>query len=400
MLVSLFAQSEVSVTRAEQALLRNAQTLQASDPAAAAAQLASGITPESSAALDMTAGQLYLLAAMPAQAIPHLEAALVKEPDFRQAREALVQAQWQLEKWAAAEQGLKALLADAPNDEARLLQLGYALLQQDRPVSAEVAYRNALLAGASESRQALIGLSRCLRQQERLNEARAVLRQLRDQSPGDAAVWQDWVGVHRQLRQDEETLIQLECQRRLGLGNPESDLLAAELLAAQGLPEAADARFAAALAAGELSESQVRRVADHALRQQRTDLLKQAATRLPAESQAVYLAGVARIEGRYEDAETAFRVVLRTEPLHGEAMIGLAETLMALGDLPAARDWFQRAAARPAVQSRGLYGLLQLAVSSNDMVGAVAVTDRLIRLEDRPALGAYRKRLIQLRDAP
>lgn len=210
------AENEPRLTPEEQQFYRDKIVpLLREDPKKAISELEARIKPDASALFDFTLGNIHFQSEDLTTAVKYFEQATLKFPNFRRAWKNL---------------GL-ALLRDGKQDEAvlplaRSIALGevdgrtygllaFAHLNGGRFVSAEAAYRQALLF-EPDILDFQLGLVKCLVGQANYDGALALLEELLQKHAERDALWAIQANVFLQKNQPAKAAVNFEVLRRLG----------------------------------------------------------------------------------------------------------------------------------------------------------------------------------------
>ena len=139
------------------------------NPNQAIATLSAAITPETSAALDFTLGNLYVQANNYPNGAASYRAAIKKFPDFQRAHMNLGVVLIQMNQHAEAQKELARTLELGGEDGNIYGLIGYCHLISENYLSAEAAYRKALLFSPDEKDWKL-GVAQCQLQQHKYGE--------------------------------------------------------------------------------------------------------------------------------------------------------------------------------------------------------------------------------------
>ena len=388
-----------AVTSAEAKLLQEVADQFEQQPGDAIRRLEQATQNKSaSAAIDFKLGEFRLLTDQAQASISNFRTALSKAPEFRQAREALARALLSDSQWAESESEIKRLLtvtkAGRPRKELLML-LGYALLNQQRVRSAEMVYREALLADADDT-DALTQIAHCLLEQERHAEARALLQELLQRQPMSETYWRLLANLDLSLGHSDSARARLTCLHRLGLAGVEDLLRLAELFARDQMQDQGAACLNG-LDFRNASSNQVTRAVELLLRLDQLDQAQRllaGARDLPPESR-LYLS--ARVALEREDRTAAGRYLtelLEIDPLHAKAMLHFGD-IQANENTKAAVVWYERAARseEASIQFEALLRLRLLALDEKDYAAAIRYCERAYQLREDPGLRRYIEQL-------
>ncbi len=158
------------------------------DPQKAADELAAKAKPDSSALFDFMLGQIDFQSGNLTNATRHYEAALAKFPDFRRAHRNLALALARQENLAEAIPHLTRTIELGGGDGQTFGLLGFCYLSRENYLSAESAYRNAILYNP-ETLDWKLGLVKCLIALENFRPANALLNEMLLANPDQETLW-------------------------------------------------------------------------------------------------------------------------------------------------------------------------------------------------------------------
>jgi tetratricopeptide (TPR) repeat protein len=192
-----------------------------------------GLTgPRASAVFDFTLGNVYFQREDLTNAVKHFETAILKFPDYRRAQKNLAFALIRDGKYAEAIKPLTRTIALGGGDGKVFGLLGFASLSQGRNVSAEAAYRQALVF-EPENLDFKLGLVKSSIGTGNYDYALALLNELLKQYPERDNLWTLQANLFIQKEQPAKAAISLEMLRRLGKATPPSLNLLGDLYMAQ-----------------------------------------------------------------------------------------------------------------------------------------------------------------------
>ena len=203
--------------------------------------------PSASAIFDFTLGNVYFQNDDTTNAVKHFETALAKFPDFRRAQKNLAFALVRQGKYADAIKPLLRTITLGGADGKVYGLLGFAYMDAGKPVSAEGAYRQALVF-EPENMDFKMGLLKCSLATANYDHALALLDELLEQYPERESLWTLQANIYIQKEQRPKAAISLEMLRRLGKATPQHLFLLGDLYLDQ---EARDLALAAYLEAVE-----------------------------------------------------------------------------------------------------------------------------------------------------
>ncbi len=392
--------AEPTVSPAEAAVLRAAQTLGVTNPAAAAASLRGAAGDAASAALDYALAGYEQRSGNLEAAVLALGVALKKMPAFAAAREALARLQAARGEWAAAAATCRLLLETPGTDRAASWQLlGQVRLQQQEAAAAVAAFQNAL-ALAPELAESRLGLLQALVLLEDFAQAQPLLEQELARQPAAAELWLLLAKAKLNRGDQEGATANLETARRLGASRPEVLLPLGDLLLSQGLADEAFAcyRQAASLAsppveailraAGLLIEA-----GQHAKAAELNTLLSAGAHKLNPAQQAAAAALAARLEAAAGDPRKAldmYRRLLEQRPMDARLLLAAGNLLRRLDQPDEAILYYERARrADPDTAPDALLHQAEIAVDRDDYAQAALLLEQSLRLKPRDFVRDY-----------
>lgn len=190
-------------------------TLIRENPEKAIDHLERMITDSSSAILPFTLGAIYFQEGETTKAIAQFEIALSKFPDFRRAHRNLGFALAQESRYEAAAQSLTRALILGASDASIYGLLGFAYLNSGKMLSAEAAYRNALLLDP-ENADWKLGLTKAFIARSNYSQAAILLDELLANNPQTAPLWSLQANVFLQMEKPDRAAVNFEMLRKLG----------------------------------------------------------------------------------------------------------------------------------------------------------------------------------------
>jgi cytochrome c-type biogenesis protein CcmH/NrfG len=394
-----------ALSAAETQLLAQAADLAKTDPLKAAQTLRAQTTTESSAVLPFTAAAYSLQAGGEEAAVADLDDALRRQPDFPRARINLAKLLLRLQRYREAAAHLRPLLRAADQDPVELGRLlGFALLSDGYAVAAEAAYRQALV-WSPEDPELTLGLLKSLSDQGRAADLEPLARAQLLRQPAEARWWRLLANAASARGDTRQALVLLDCARRLGLADAEMLAGLGDLYAAQGLSAAAAEVYTAT---PDLPAPRLLRAADAMLAAARADqarrLLDTLAPRTaelpPPERLALHRlqARLALADGATDQAIADLKNVLAEDPLDGETLLLLGETLRET--LPAAAsEYYGRATTLKNCEVRALTGLARIEVAARRYDEALLRLQQALALNPDPRLQRYRDQVLEASQA-
>lgn len=320
-------------------------------PQAALKYLQGEYEPGRDAVADYARGNLYMEQGDYTNALAAYQASVESRPHFyRAVRELgrLYLLQGEADKTISLYQPL--IREGRPTDETLYLLLGYALMMQGRLISAEQAYRSALLL-APESRDALRGLGQCLLYAGRYQEAYDLFNECTEELLTGGELWDIRARAALALEEPMAALQNLECAERLGFFTDDMRGMIGDLYLNEGMPDAALPHYSALL-------QRTNAPVDHVLQAVRVmiglERFEEAGALmeglegmdLSAEQQArlrLAQAEQARRQGAAEEAEQNYRAYLGVFPLDASVLLELGDLLRESGRAEEALMQYERA---------------------------------------------------------
>ncbi len=229
-------------TPEEQALFQQLVPLMRDNPKEAVSRLTAAITPSSSALLEFTLGSLLFQEGDVAGAVARYEGAIARFPDFRRAHRNLGLALAREGRFAEALPALTRTIELGGGDGVVYGLLGYCHLSLEHSLSAEVAYRNAILF-APDNADWSLGLVKALVAQERFREAAGLLEELLQRNPANDSLWALQAGVYVQMDEPVKAAVNYEVLRRMGRATGAQLMLLGDLYMTRESPELALAAY-------------------------------------------------------------------------------------------------------------------------------------------------------------
>lgn len=407
----LFAQPEgdpfrPTVSRREAEWIQEAQSKGADELNEAIEGLSQQDIAGGSAALDFTLGNLYFQAENPERAAAAYENALEKFPTFRNAKINLGRIYLILEREEDAIRLYQELVRDGVADAETYLLLGHALMMESFPVSAENAYRQALLLDQNAI-EAKRGLLSALMSQERHREGLALAKELLIQEPGQREYWAARANAQLALGETGAAAASLEQARRLG--SADADMLATlgELYLQRHAPGEAYDRFMESFERGEDRLPRRERAITGFLQlgalkeaEQLLEGLESRIDELPAgekeEWTLLYLRLQSRVDlenGNVDEALRKGRNVLEMDPLDGTTLLLLARIFEEQGDVEQALGYSGRAARIKGFEAEALIQQALIEVGRQRVEPAVRLLERAQAFEENAAVAGYLRQL-------
>jgi len=377
-----------------------------SDPKKVISTLEGLTGPRASAVFDFTLGNVYFQREDLTNAVKHFEAAIAKEPDYRRAQKNLAFALVRDGKYPEAIKPLTRTIALGGADGKVFGLLGYAYLSQGRNVSAEAAYRQALVF-EPENLDFKLGLVKSSIATGNYDYALSLLDELINQYPERDNFWTLQANLYIQKEQPAKAAISLEMLRRIGKATPQSLNLLGDLYMAQ---EARDLALGAYLEAMDKDNGQnpakalrpaqilVSRGAWDEARQLFAKI-RAAGTPLSGADELKLLkleSKVAMSTGAGEKAIQSLEQIIQKDPLDAEALL-LAGDYYARSDQKEKAEFrYQSAAAISGYEADSFVKHAQLLVQSQKYAQAAELLKKAQKVKPRDNVQRYLEKVEQL----
>jgi tetratricopeptide (TPR) repeat protein len=397
---------EPRMTPEEQAVYRDKIVpLLREDPKKAIPPLVEQIKPSASAVFDFTLGNVYFQTEDFTNAVRHFEAALAKFPDYRRAQKNLAFALVRDGKYKEAILPLTRTIALGGADGKVFGLLGFVYLDQSRPVSAEAAYKQALVL-EPESMDFKLGLVKSSLGSGNYDYAAALLEELVAQHPERDSLWTLQANVFIQKDQPAKAAVSLEILRRMGKATAQNLFLLGDLYMTQEARELALAAYLEAVEkdggqnpARALRPAQIL-VGRGAWEEARQLFAKiRAAGTLDAVNEFKLLkleSKVALSTGEGEKAIATLERIVDQDPLDGEAALLAGDYYAKNSQREKAEFRYQMAANITGFEADAYVKHAQLLVQSQKYAQAVELLRKAQKAKPRDNVGRYLEKVEQL----
>ncbi len=394
-------QNEPTVSKLEAQLLEKAIAISEMDLSAALALLRAETGPKASAALDFAIGNFYLQQEKFTEAEEAYWAAIEKLPDFVNARKNLGRVYLLSGEPDKAIDIYQKLVVDGFSDGDVFQLLGHGLATQQRFVAAEGAYRQVLLRDA-DNRDARLGLAKCLLEQERYKESRALLQSLLADDPQQEAIWSLLANVQIALDNNEGAIIALETAQRLGCCNANELGLLGDLYMNARQTSQAVRCYETALAAGWNDPQRIIRALDGFIQLEDVDnaerLLGNIASSPDLELEYLRLRSeLLALKGDQKQALKLYQILIERDPLNGNALLRLGDISRQLDETGGAELAYERAQRIDGFQVDALIRRAQLAVDQDQFETAVELLEAAQTIRAQPHVERYLEQVRRLR---
>ncbi|MEM7674025.1 MAG: tetratricopeptide repeat protein [Verrucomicrobiota bacterium] len=239
---------EPSVNEEEAAVLRDTVSplLQSGQIDAAIQQLASALTPDSSAAMDFTLGNMFYQKAQYGRARQYYRQAINKFKNFLRAYKFLAVVDVQDGRYDSAIQSFLKVIELGQGDALTYGMLGFCYMNKEQFGAAESAYRDAILLNPDEL-DFRNGLIQCLYEAGRYAEAITLLEDAILADPTKVQYWIMQTQALTNTKQFQRAIGNLEMIKRMGLATASTANLLGELYLNESLYDSALGAFKLAL---------------------------------------------------------------------------------------------------------------------------------------------------------
>ena len=398
--------AEPRMTPEEQVLYRDKIVpLLRQDPKKAVSALQEAIKPSASAVFDFTLGNIFFQNEDLTNAVKHFEGALAKFPDYRRAQKNLAFALVRGGKYNEAIKPLTRTISLGAADGKVFGLLGFAYMNQGRHVSAEGAYRQALVF-EPDNVDFKLGLVKCSVATANYDHALALLDELLQQYPEREALWTLHANIYIQKEQPAKAAVSLEMLRRLGKATPQNLFLLGDLYMAQ---EARDLALASYLDALEKDGGQnparglrpaqilVGRGAWDEARQLFARIRGAGALAGPDELKLLKLESkTAMASGEGEKAVGTLEQIIQKDPLDAEALLLVGDFYAKNGQREKAEFRYQTAASIQGFEADAFVKHAQLLVQSQKYTQALELLRKAQKAKPRDNVQRYLEKIEQL----
>jgi tetratricopeptide (TPR) repeat protein len=398
---------EPRIDKSEQFILREVVAKAENQLEEAIQYLESKINNKTSAALDFALGTMYYQMGRLTRSEQTYNQALKKFPSFLRALKNLGFVQLSLGKLDEASKKLAKAISLGEADGISYVALGYCHLSLGRVVSAENAYRMAILLHP-ESIDARNGLVNCLLSTNRFAEALALLDELLESKPNDLFCHKARASALQGMGREEDAVIALETLRRMNKLDASGTLYLGDLFHNLGLHDLSLAAYQQALAKKEkLSLPRYARAAkvlinrgsyaagfnylediEKAFGKGYSDADEREIRMLQAE--------VRLATGKRKEASSILEDLIQKQPLDGEALLLSAKLAAENLDYAKAALRFERAAKIADFTVDALVEHARMLVSAKDYQQASDLLERAQSLSPEPRVARYLKAINNL----
>jgi Flp pilus assembly protein TadD len=376
------------------------------DPKKAMSKLQSLAKPGASAVFDFTLGNLYFQQEDLTNAVKHFEAALAKFPDYRRASKNLGFALVREGNFAAAVKPLCRTVELGGADGKVFGLLGFAYATLGRNVSAEAAYRQALVF-EPENVEFKLGLVKSAIATRNYDYALALIEELIAEHPERDNLWTLQANLYIQKEQPAQAIISLEMLRRAAKAAPRDLYLLGDLYMSQESRDLAlDAYLAALDKDGGANPAKVLRAAQILVSRsawaeagQLFAKIRQSPTALTGADELKLLkleSKMAMSTGAGEQAIQTLEQIVQKDPLDGEALLLAGDYYAKNGQKEKAELRFQSAAAIEGFEADAYVKQAQLLAQSQKYAQATELLKKAQKVKPRDNVQRYLDKIEQL----
>ncbi len=400
---------EPKLTTEEQALMREVLDLMGADNRDEATRLLQRNRNEAaSAVIDFTLANIYFerdrldrAASIYQEAIEKAAKAGVK---FRRAYRNLGVAYVRLNEFEKALPALTKVIELGGGDAIMYGLLGYAYASVGNPLSAESAYRMAVLLDPA-TLDWKMGLAQSFFQQRRFAEAAALCGQLIEHYPDNADLWLLQANAYIGLDEPLKAVQNYEFADSLGKADAAALNMMGDIYINEDLFDLAVRSYIRAMEKkpADKPDRAVRgakvlasRGATEQTRQLVESIQRTHGDRLSEEARKELLkleARVALVEDKSEEHARTLKEIIELDPLDGEALISLGQYHADTGDPDQAIFYFQQAAAIEEFEADALLRHAQLLVREGKYAQALPLLRRAQQVRPREAVQEYMEKV-------
>ncbi|MBU62041.1 MAG: hypothetical protein CMI26_06025 [Opitutae bacterium] len=391
---------EPKVTRNEQQMIGEVVAKSQKDLQEAITYLADKTSLKSSAALDFALATMYFQSDRLGRAAVGYEEAIRKFPNFLRAHKNLGYVLIRQGDFDDAAKHLAKALSLGEGDGVTFVALGYCHYALERYVSAENAYRMAILR-VPENKEARNGLVNCLLATDRHREVLALLDEMLDRDPSDIFCHRARANALIALDKPKKAAVALEILRRMDQLDLNGLLLLGDIYHNLDLYSLSLDDYQEALQKqGNLSPDRFMRVAailiDRGSYKDAFDYLERLEKKfeqgLSQEESLRLLSLKAKVlltTGQESRAAEILRNILSKNPLDGRALLLLGRLAWKKGDHATAAMNFERAAKIQEYEADAAVEHARMKVESRKYAEAVELLERAQFVKPRDNVGRY-----------
>lgn len=385
----------------DRTVLEKVLPLMGPDHAGAAKLLAEAAArPEATPLFELILGNMAFQQDRPAEAATRFQAAVTRFPNFRRAWRMLGLTQMRQAEYDGAIKSFTKMIELGGGDATSYGLLGFAYSSKADHLAAETAYRNALLLDPQNS-QWRLGLARSVVQQEKYEEAAALLRVLIERDPSKSEFWLLQANAYMKMGQPLRAAENLEVVARMDKGTPDAMNLLGDIYVNENKPDLAAAAYVKAIdldpaqstaRAFRSLEALASRGANAEARQVADRMEAAFKDRLGEDDRRRILKVRARVasgEGNGDEAARVLAEIVALDPFDGDALVLLGQHYARAGELEKAAVYFERAANLEAFEPQAKLRLGQVMVQQAKYSEALPLLRRSQELKASEDLARY-----------
>lgn len=392
----------------ELSFMRELGSIIGEDKKVAAYILSTNLTAKSNPQLDFTLGSLYFqLLDFPSAARAY-QTAIDKFPDFRRAHKNLGFSYLKMGKYGEAIRPLSAAASLGDRDSTTYGLLGFCHATMEHNITAEAAYRQAILF-QPDNPDWRLGLVKALVAQEKLHEANRLIEEILQQEPAAAEMWELQAGILIRMEKPQHAAANYEVIRQLNKATPAMLFSLGDLYMEQesgdlALPvylEAIDKNGAADLARSlRTAKILVSRGSFDDAKKMFAQIRKTAGAQLQGADELTLLkteAKVANAEGDAEGSVKTLQRVVERDPLDAEALILIGDHFLRTDELEKAEFRYDLASKVQGFEADAFVKLAQLRVKQQKYDAAIELLNKAQKLEHRDTVQRYLEAIERIR---
>lgn len=376
------------------------------DQKKAAAELALLTKPDATPVFDFTLGNIAFQNEDLTNAVTHFQAAISKFPDYRRAHKNLGFALVRDGRNAEAIKPLTKTIYLGGGDGKVLGLLGFSFMSIGKNVSAEAAYRQALVF-EPENLDFKLGLVKSSIATANYDYALALLDELIKEYPDRENLWSLQANIYIQREQPAKAALSLEMLRRVGKANAQSLFLLGDLYMAQDSYDLALNSYLEAIQTdGGQNAARALRAAQILVNRsawteanQMFARIRQGTTALSAVDELKLLkleSKAAMANGAGDKAIATLEQIIQKDPLDGEALLLAGDYYSKSGQKEKAELRYHSAASISGFEADAFVKHAQLLVQSQKYANATELLKKAQKLKPRDNVQRYLDKVEQL----
>ena len=401
------AELEPRVSPIEREQMEKILPLMGSDMGAAAQALEAVVTPESSAVLDFTLGNIYFQQDKLEEAAQRYRTAVSKFPSFRRAHKNLGVIQVRTGQLDEAIRSLGRVIELGGGDGTTFGLLGYACAARERFTSAESAYRSAVLLQPDVVEWKL-GLASSVLRQQKYGEAVTLYEELIHQYPDRADLWMLQASAYVGLDQPLKAAENYEVLGRMGKASAPSLHTLGDIYVNASLWDLARRAYAQAVEVdpGQSLDRPLRDVEILAQRgavPQARALLENIQSARGADLDEDQRKRILKLEARMSVVDGAgsgatevLERIVALDPLDGEVLMLLGQHYAAIDQPERAIFYYERAESLEAFEADAKVRHAQLLVRQSHYADAVPLLKRAQEIKPRDEVARFLEQVERL----